>query len=152
MNYLIRLPEYLIGLRYNVKAAEKWFPDWELRLYIDKSVQNNLVLKSFVQKIATSSKTHPIQLIQCRDGLNPMVERYRPLVDQTIDVCITRDVDSILSKSDMEKVESWLMDDNSDVLRYREHKQSENGGMGGGIGIKVKCQALKDMKPLCQPI
>ena len=63
-------------------------------------------------------------MIQCRDGLNPMVERYRPLVDQTIDVCITRDVDSILSKSDMEKVESWLMDDNSDVLRYREHKMT----------------------------
>ena len=73
MDNLVRLPEYFCGLQYNIKAAEKWFPDWELRLYIDKSVEDNTMLKNAVDKIATSSKTHPIQVIKCRDGMNPMV-------------------------------------------------------------------------------
>lgn len=62
-----------------------------------------------------------------------MVERYRGLVEQDVDVCIVRDLDSILSKSDANRINAWLKDDGSDVFRYREYRMAYEWSMGGGM-------------------
>ena len=132
-----RLPEYLFGLRCNQRAARVWFPGWKLRLYIHASVRISPAVWKYVDEIA--SYGYPkIELIDCDVGKNPMTERYRPFVDDSVDVCIVRDLDSILSKVDADMVNQWLNNDNMDVLRYREYQQEKSRAMGGGIGIKCK--------------
>lgn len=134
-----RLPEYLFGLKCNQRAARVWFPGWQLRLYIDASVTENSSVYNYVSDIARYGEPQ-IELIPCREGCNPMIERHRPFADQRVNVCLVRDLDSILSRTDAEIVQHWMNDTNYDVLRYREYQQSRNLAMGGGIAIK--CHTL----------
>ena len=137
----IRLPEYLFGLRCNKIGAELWFPDWHLRLYIDKSVYKYPSVLKFIIDICYSKKGPKIDLLLCREGFNPTIERYRPFFDKDVEICIARDIDSILSKTDAEYVDRWLSGeygDDVDILCYREYMQPNDFCMGGGIGIKTK--------------
>ena len=132
-----RLPEYLLGLRCNQRAARMWFRDWELRLYIDETVRANPKVAEFI-KSTTEYGWPSIEVIQCRAGVNPMVERYRPMLENDVAVCLARDIDSILSKTDADLVDKWLADDGSDVLRYREYQMMCKWAMGGGVGVKTR--------------
>jgi hypothetical protein len=134
-----RLPEYLAGLRCNQRAARWYFPDWKLRLYVNGS----LCVKEFVNEVAQFGSPE-IELVPCRDGANPMVERFRVFLDDSVDVSIVRDLDGILSKQDACRVNAWLDDDQSNVLAYREHEMSYKA-MGGGIGIKHRAVRGNDL-------
>lgn len=131
---LVRLPEYLVGLKCNQRAARVWFPGWHLRLYYNKSVRQHSSLWDYVVSIATYGDPC-IELIECRDNIHPKIERYRPFFDDTVDVCIARDIDSILSKTDADIVQQWLLNSSSPVLIYREHKMTYIC-MGGGVGVR----------------
>lgn len=132
-----RLPEYIFGLRCNQRAASIWFPQWKLQLYIDKTVSHSC--PEVFQYITEICNEEPkIDIIECRDGFNPTVERYRPFFDSNVNICLARDIDSILSQTDAKYVEQWLNGDfgNVDILCYREYKQPSTTCMGGGIAIK----------------
>jgi len=132
-----RLPEYLVGLRCNQRAARVWFPGWDLRLYIDETVENSEEVAQFVKDV-TEFGCPKIEVRKCREGLNPMLERYRPFFDDDVAVCIARDIDSILSKTDADLVNRWLEQDEFDVLRYREYQMPCKWSMGGGIAVKTR--------------
>ena len=138
-----RLPEYLVGLRCNQRAARFWFPGWDLKLYIDKSVNKSKDVAQFVKDI-TEFGYPKIEVIECREGINPMLERYRPFFDDDVAVCIARDVDSILGKADADLVNKWIKQDEFDVLRYREYEMPCKWSMGGGIGVKTRAFANKE--------
>lgn len=57
-----------------------------------------------------------IEMIDCREGMHPMIERYLPLYDDTVEVFLARDVDSILSQADSVIVSDWLTKEH-DVLQ-----------------------------------
>jgi hypothetical protein len=125
--------EYLLGLKYNHKARNLWFPDWEIWLYIDITIKSKQILMDYIR-----SFNDPIITIKEIDNENnPMIERYRPIVDPTVDVVICRDIDSILSKTDAEYVSKFLEDDSKDVMCYREYKM-EYISMGGGVAVKTR--------------
>lgn len=132
---LRRLPEYLVGLRCNQRAARRWFPGWKLRLYVNSSLNDQPEVAEFVRDVSQYG-TPEIELVQCREGKNPMVERFRALLEPDVDVCLVRDVDSILSKSDADRINAWLADDESDVFRYREYQMDCKWSMGGGMAGK----------------
>jgi hypothetical protein len=79
-----------------------------------------------------------IELVSSREKCNQAVERYRAFVDVDVDVCLVRDIDSILSKTDSDLVNNWLMDPTSDILRFWEYKMCFGMCMGGGIGLKKR--------------
>jgi hypothetical protein len=141
-----RLPEYLVGLRCNQRGARWWFPGWKLRLYVDGSLESNSDVGEFVKHVALYGEPK-IDIFQCREGINPMVERYLPCLDEQVDVCLTRDVDSILSKTDADIVSEWLDNDDSDVLRYREYEMTCDLTMGGGVGVKNRALRGKNVAP-----
>lgn len=131
-----RLPEYIAGLKCNQRAAKRWFPGWKLRLYISKAkAETETRLWEFIDEIA---KFHdpPIEVFECDPDVHPTLERYSPFCDPTVDVCIARDVDSILSKTDADIVNDWVCDDRYDVLQYREYMMTAIDIMGGGVGLK----------------
>lgn len=137
-----RLPEYLAGLRCNQRAAKRWFPGWSLRLYISKlKAEGEPELWSFIDEIAKFNDP-PIEVYECDPNFHPTLERYRPFCDPTVALCIARDVDSILTKTDADIVNQWISDDRYDVLQYREYMMNDDGIMGGGIGLKRSCFKL----------
>lgn len=141
-----RLPEYLFGLKCNQRAARFWFPDWTLRLYVDVSVSEHPSVFNYLFDICEYGSPK-IEMIPCRNGFNPTVERYRPFFEPGVQVCLARDVDSILSKTDANYVQSWL--DGAygevDILCYREYMQFTYTCMGGGIAVKcAKFEGLDD--------
>lgn len=139
---LQRLPEYLMGLKCNQRAARMHFPDWKLRLYVDKTLDQCPEMADYVRDLAHYG-TPEIDLVQCREDSNPMVERFRALLDDTVDVVLVRDVDSILSRTDADLVNAWLEDDDDDidVFRYREYQMNCRWSMGGGMGGRTRAFA-----------
>jgi hypothetical protein len=133
---LDRLPEYLAGLKCNQRAARRWFPGWELWLYIDESVKKNLEVYEFVNEVAEFGFPE-IKLIDCHPNANPMIQRYRPVYEKD-SIFIVRDLDSILSKADADLVNEWVGNEQSDILRYQEYMMSSCLTMGGGYGLKTK--------------
>jgi hypothetical protein len=133
---LERLPEYLVGLKCNQRAARLWFPDWKLKMYIDPKTKTDYPsVYQYVNEIAQYGEP-PIELIDCRPDSHPLIERYRPFFDSDVSVCIARDVDSILSKTDADIVNVWINEKDFDVLQYLEHWMSSRSIMGGGVGFK----------------
>jgi hypothetical protein len=133
-----RLPEYLCGLRCNQRAARQWFPTWNLRIYYNETVVESPEVKEFVFGVAQWGDP-PIEMIPCRaGGANPMIERYRPFFDSSVSVCIVRDIDSILSKTDADFVNQWLENDKLNLFCYREYQMNPGWAMGGGVAAKTR--------------
>jgi len=130
-----RLPEYLVGLRCNQRAARFWFPGWELRLYVARSHARENAVWDYIENLAKNGDP-PIRIIECDPEKHPMTERYRPFFDPDVRVCIVRDLDSILTKTDADLVNDWLCDSQYDVLQYTEYLMGDNAIMGGGVGFK----------------
>lgn len=63
-----------------------------------------------------------MEIVDCKPNMHPMIERYSVLFDPDVDVCIVRDIDSILTKLDANVVNIWLNDERFDVLQFRNEK------------------------------
>jgi hypothetical protein len=132
---MVRLPEYLVGLKCNQRAARLWFPGWNLRLYLDPKTKEIPAIWKWIREVCEYGEPK-IEIVECREGKHPKIERYRPIFDPTVSVFIARDIDSILSKIDADMVNVWLEEEQYDVLQYLEHKMDETWIMGGGLGFK----------------
>ena len=130
-NNVSRLGEYLMGLKCNVEAAQLWFPEWEYRLYVHEGVKNYPKVWQFITDVCQQ-----VKLIMVREGYPTETERYRPLFEDN-EVTVVRDIDSILSKTDVDRVFAWLNTD-SRLLQYREYLMPEHYAMGGGLALKGK--------------
>ncbi len=125
------LPLFLVGLKKNIKAAAEFFPGWELWLHCGKLPA---AMQLYVDEVVAGSG---VQVIPNKYVDFPMVERYRPFYDPDVDVCIARDLDSVLSGKDAEIVNKWVDDPASRVLQYREYLMAHDRAvMGGGVGVK----------------
>ena len=167
-----RLGEYLVGLKCNQRAARWWFPGWQCRLYYDaKGLSCFQIIKTYIENICNNG-TPAIEMLPVREGYPSINERYRPLFDPNVSVCIVRDIDSILSKPDADRVNDWLNNSTCKVLKYREHYMRPDYVMGGGICVKghflneqkyikpcsakkgdderMLCNLLKDSEPAIQ--
>lgn len=128
----------MTGLAMNTAAVKKMLPDWKIRLYF--RVVNNKIL----EEVLRFAMTNDIQMVNVEGSKNPMISRYSPFFDENIQTCVVRDLDSIMSVSDVNNIKNW-MNSNYLAMCYKEYLQDQMS-MGGGVALKVSEAQLCNIK------
>ena len=128
---------YTYGAVENVILAKELFPDWICRFYVGRGVQNNVI------EFLKSQKNVQIIMRDEPYNLSHMMWRFEPLFEKDVDVMVSRDVDSRLSKKEQIIVNEWLKSDKDfHIIRdSKGHKKSIHGGLFGarnGICLQLK--------------
>lgn len=99
-------PIYCETMILNAEIADSIYPDWQLRVYHDDSIPNHVIkrLNDFsVQMINVNTLNI--------DKIPGTFWRFFALEDESIDVVIFRDADSLLSRREKVLVDDWLSSD-----------------------------------------
>lgn len=93
-------PKYTIGAIKNSLLRQKFFPDWELRVYHDDSVP---------YYVLEELKSNNVRLIG-RDNQNHSnaMWRFIPASEENVEYMISRDCDSRLFERDVVAIEEWI--------------------------------------------
>ena len=128
---------YLEGIICNIEIASIIYPEWICRIYYDYTVP-----KSYIDKINTYNN---VETIDMSDSIlsNKMSWRFLSIDDSDVEIMLSRDADSRLSKREKECVEIFK---NSNYIFHdlRDHP-CHNHFMGGMFGIK-KNNLIKSFK------
>jgi len=92
-------PKYTTPAFTNIELAEKFYPGWGCRFYVDETVPELIR-----QKL---SKESEVILMPKSDGHYGMFWRFLPLDDISIDRFIVRDTDSRLNPREADAVLEW---------------------------------------------
>ena len=97
-------PKYTIGAIKNSKLTEKFYPDWQMRVYHNDSVPNYIL-----EELGTNN----VVLINTKidQGVCNAMWRFAPASEQEVECFISRDCDSRLFERDIAAVEEWLASD-----------------------------------------
>ena len=133
---------YFSLLRNISITADKKYPGWIVRIYHDILESNELAHQQLcivycrypnvdlcsVPLLADriGNETSPIDPALLR-GLNPKMFRYLVMLDPNVDLFISRDVDSIIFRREVDAVEDWLKSN------YTFHLMRDHRGHGSII-------------------
>lgn len=131
-------PKYCIGAIKNVLAAKEHYPGWECWFYCGRSVPSEII---------QSLKSNGARVIMKEvDGdWTGMFWRFEPIADPTVEVMISRDTDSRLSRREAAAVNEWL-ESNELFHVMRDHPAHSTEILGGMWGAKKP--VLGDMMQL----
>ena len=122
-------PRYLRGALRNLLLAPEFYPDWEVRFYIDDSVPEPFIelLQRLNGKIIMKPGTDSIKKRLCW--------RFLVADDSSVGYFLVRDIDSVIGMREAAAVYEWL---NSDkwfhVMRdWWTHTDLMLAGMWGGV-------------------
>lgn len=90
-------PRYVIGAHRQIQLANKYLPDWNIRIYTD----NYLNFKHL----------HNVELARCEDGSSGMYWRFFPLFEDTYDIVAIRDSDSRFSFREYKAMQEFVNSD-----------------------------------------
>lgn len=93
-------PLYLQGIEKNVKLAERHYPGWRVRLYVENSTleANVKSLQKLNLDIVPFKQDYP------NGGL---FQRFRPMYEEDVDIWISRDLDSRITSREAAAVFEW---------------------------------------------
>lgn len=96
-------PKYTIGAIKNSLLKNKFYPEWEMRVYHDDSVPSYIL---------EELKGNNVKLVE-RDNQNHSnaMWRFSPASEEGVECFISRDCDSRLFERDVVAVEEWLASD-----------------------------------------
>jgi hypothetical protein len=120
-------PKYCLGLLENIELWNIYYPDWTVRVYIEK---NHYLINQLSQ--------YNIEIIQKEQpkGSYGMFWRLLALGDSNADVVIVRDADSRPTEREVWCVNEWLKTDISLHLIKDHDPYHLKPIMGGNFGIK----------------
>jgi hypothetical protein len=97
-------PKYTIGAIKNSKLREKFYPDWQMRVYHNDSVPNYIL-----EELGANN----VVLINTKidQGVCNAMWRFAPASEEGVECFISRDCDSRLFERDVAAVEEWLESD-----------------------------------------
>lgn len=121
---------YTLGMKENILLGQKFFPDWEIRIYYNDIIPDTFI-NEYIKLGAICIKCENKMNLQC------ILWRFFPLDDESVHHWISRDVDSRLSKRDANLVNQWIQS-NKTLHCIRDHKYHCNAIMGGMFGINNK--------------
>lgn len=124
---------YVIGLIENIRLAHHYYPDWICYVYIhQKSLTPSLSekLQSFKNTFVIVKNDEHIIAKRC------MLWRIEPLNDPSVELFISRDIDTRILPREVLAVREWLASD-KDVHIMRDHPQHYNKILGGMFGVRT---------------
>jgi hypothetical protein len=129
-----RFYEYMLGALANIQARDLYFPQYILRFYVQDQLKQHPIVEYMV-------KQPGVQMIfkEFENCVAAVEWRYIPLFehDQTTQVILIRDCDSVLTQNDARTVQSWLdSPDTAPVLLYREYLMTYCA-CGGGVSVNL---------------
>lgn len=132
------VPEFLIhGLRQNIIAAKKVYPEWLLRIYtID-------VKDSFVKEFANESLVEIVKCVNAETTAKKMLWRFLVYDDPKVELSMSRDLDGRFTYREMFAVHDWISS-GVGFHAMRDHPQHVIPIMGGMFGMRRG--VLKDQK------
>jgi hypothetical protein len=135
-------PKYLIGAIRNAEIAGKIYPGWICRFYVGKCTLQTE--EKFVSQLKTFPNVEVIEMNEKGDWRG-MLWRFLPISDEDVDIVISRDTDSRLSKREKSAVDEWLKSGKKFHI-IRDHPYHTFKILGGMWGAKKGI--LPDMKDL----
>tara|TARA_Y100000816_G_C26106872_1_gene588522 strand:+ start:569 stop:3451 length:2883 start_codon:yes stop_codon:yes gene_type:complete len=139
---------YIIGMKENILLAKEFFPDWVVHIYYNETVPEKHI-KEFESLDA--------KCVLCENvGINKlnwegMFWRWFPLDEEDVEIWLSRDADSRLSKREAEIVNEWI-ESGKTLHTIRDHRCHIHCIMGGMFGInnklfneKYKFKKVKDI-------
>ena len=128
---------YTGGALQNIDLAKIIFPDWICRFYVGRDTPQSLI-----QQISSHQN---VEIIFVEDECNwtGMFWRFLAASDETVEVMISRDVDSRLTYREKYAVDEWLSSD-FDFHIMRDHQYHAVPILGGMWGAKKGI--LSDLK------
>lgn len=136
-------PRYTLGAVRNAHLLPVIYPGWKLWIYCDRpppplreadKVEDAALCASVPEQVTHRLKElgAEIRYAPRLDGVAPMLWRFLPVDDVTVDVFVSRDCDSRLSERDAAAVSAWL---DSDAMLHcmRDHPSHANYPLSGGL-------------------
>jgi hypothetical protein len=119
---------YLQGAVENSKLVSIIYPGWTGRFYVDRKVPRRI--KSEIVENGCE-----VLEFETKKGMNPMLTRFLPWEDISVDLWISRDCDSRLNWREKAAVDEWIESDKTFHL-MRDCHNHYYPIMGGMFGIK----------------
>lgn len=121
-------PKYTVNMVINCLLAQKIYPDWITRVYVDDTVplSTERVLRTFPWIEIVGMPRHK--------GSEAMLWRFLPAAEEDT-IMISRDADSWLSMREKVCVDEWLKS-GKDFHIIRDHCYHSQKIMGGMWGVK----------------
>jgi hypothetical protein len=121
-------PKYCIGAVKNSALSPHIYPDWKCRFYVGASTN-----KYYVEELEKNN-AEVIRMDEQGDW-SGMFWRFVPAFEDNVEVMISRDTDSRLSKRERYAVDEWLESDKGFHI-MRDHPYHGTAILGGMWGIK----------------
>jgi len=121
---------YCIGAIENVKLAKIYYPEWICRFYLDDTVPSDVInqlKEEGADVLYEKDYKSSVNVKMCR--------RFLPLLDTNVDVWISRDTDSRLTRRESIAVKEWIDSDKTCHI-MRDAYNHANYILGGMFGIK----------------
>ena len=133
---------YKVGLIENIKLSRKYYPEWEIYVYVHQDslfpeLQNEKNINIIIKQDDYRNNAK-----KC------MLWRLEPILDSTVDVFISRDVDTRIQLREVAAVTEWLNDESKILHVMRDHPQHYNKILGGMYGVRTQSFRNYDWKGL----
>ena len=119
-------PRYSIGAIRNAELGKKFFPEWNIFIYYDSSVQSK-----YIEKLKAFEN---VRLINCDElaEVSPYFWRFFSLFESEDNIVLIRDADSRLSLREKWCVDKWLIS-NENYSIIRDHVRHYDFPMLAGM-------------------
>jgi hypothetical protein len=121
-------PMYWVGAVRNIEAAQKYFPGWVCRFYVD-----NTSRPDFIEMLKGDNVE--IVMIDPTEAFAGMFWRFWAASDSDVDIMLSRDCDSRLGEREIAAVTEWLNSD-KDFHIMRDHPYHTVPILGGMWGVR----------------
>jgi len=133
--------KYTVGALKNAYLAKDLYPGWICRFYIGRSTLNKS--KKIIKQLSLLDNVEIIEMNEEGDWTG-MFWRFLPASDPDVDIMLSRDCDSRLSKRESLAVGEWITSDKKFHI-MRDHPYHTAKIMGGMWGVKDKfLSSMKD--------
>jgi hypothetical protein len=119
----------------NVRLAKLLFPDWKVRVYMDKATYDGLQRFWELLSNPAHSNTIQIRIVNSAELTKAMLWRMMPAFDTDVKMFICRDTDAPLTYRDAQAVQQWV-DSPKQAHAITDSVSHTIPMMGGMIGFK----------------
>jgi len=120
---------YNYGVYINYELHKYIYPEWIIRIYVDKTVNSELLNNIITNYL-------DIEVILIDSNISPMYYRFLPIDDKNVEFFISRDLDSIIGFKEEAMVDEWLKSDRRLHLIHEVFPGHRHTIMAGMMGFK----------------